>query len=164
MTAEPTQVKPTRNPASAVHGTVLAGALIAVQGAHDDIDISRLVWLVLLTQVVYWLAHIYAEMVGERIRTRVPTRPGQLRHLMDEEWPMVAVSFAPLAVIVLCTAFGVSAETSVNAGLWATVALLAGWALLAGRRSGLRTAEMLLYVAVSLLLGLALIAIKTLLH
>ncbi|MBA2694880.1 MAG: hypothetical protein H0U62_03315 [Actinobacteria bacterium] len=50
------------------------------------------------------------------------------------------------------------------AGLWATMALLAGWALLAGRGSGLRTAEMLLYVAVSLALELALIAIKSLLH
>lgn len=162
--SEETSVQPTRNPASAVHGTVLAGALIAVQGAHDDIDISRLVWLVLLTQMVYWLAHIYAELVGERIQTRAKPGPRAVRHLMEQEWPMVAVSFGPLAVIVLCTALGVSAETSVNAGLWASVALLAGWALLAGFRSRLGRVEMLLYVAVSLLLGLALIAIKTLLH
>ncbi|MGI8947159.1 MAG: hypothetical protein ACR2FV_04135 [Ornithinimicrobium sp.] len=120
--------------------------------------------LVLLTQVVYWLAHIYAEMVGDRIRTRVPTRPGQLRHVMEQEWPLVAVSFGPLAVIVRCAALGLSDNSAVLAGLWATMALLAGWALLAGRRSGLRTAEMLLYVAVSLALELALIAIKSLLH
>lgn len=135
-----------------------------MQGAHDEIDISRLVWLVLLTQVVYWLAHVYAEVVGERIRTRTRPRPRAVRHLLDEEWPMVAVSFGPLAVIVLCTVSGVSAATSVNAGLWATMALLAGWALLAGYRSRLGRVEMLLYVAVSLLLGLALIAIKSLLH
>lgn len=63
-----------------------------------------------------------------------------------------------------CAALGLSDNSAVLAGLWATMALLAGWALLAGRRSGLRTAEMLLYVAVSLALELALIAIKSLLH
>lgn len=162
--SEGPSVEPTRNPASAVHGTVLAGALIAVQGADDEIDVSRLVWLVLLTQVVYWLAHVYAEVVGERIRTRTRPRPRAVRHLLDEEWPLVAVSFGPLAVIVVCSALGVSGNTSVLAGLWATMALLASWALLAGYRSQLRAREMLAYVAVSLALGGALIAIKSLLH
>ncbi|MEO9139275.1 MAG: hypothetical protein ABI345_09435 [Jatrophihabitans sp.] len=81
-----------------------------------------------------------------------------------QEWPLVAVSFGPLAVIVVCSWIGVSANSSVLAGLVATVALMAGWAVLAGRRSGLRKTEMLLYVAASVLLGLVLIAIKTLLH
>lgn len=87
-----------------------------------------------------------------------------MQHLLREEWPLVAVSFGPLLVIAVCSAFGVSGNTAVSAGLWTTMALLAGWALLAGYRSHLRTVEMLLYVGASLLLGLALIAIKTLLH
>ncbi len=101
-------------------------------------------WLVLLTQVVYWLAHEYAEVVGERIRTRDRPRPRAVRHLLDEEWPLVAASFAPLAVIVVCSALEVSANSAVLAGLWATMALLAGWALLAGYRSQLRAQEVCL--------------------
>lgn len=156
--------RPTYNPASAVHGTVLAGALIAVQGAQDHPDVSHLVTLVLVTQLIYWLAHVYAELVGERITTGARPRARQLSLLLRQEWPLVAVSFGPLAVIVICSGVGVSANSAVLAGLVATVALMAGWALLAGRRSGLQTTEMLLYVAASVVLGLALIAIKALLH
>lgn len=158
-----TAVAPRYNPAAAVHGTVLAGALIAVQGAHDDPDISHLVILVIITQVIYWLAHVYAELVGERIMTgHYPRR--RLPELLDEEWPLVAVSFVPIAVILGFSVLGASGSAAVLAGLLAVIALLVGWALLAGFRSGLRTAEMLLYVAASLGIGLALIAIKTLLH
>lgn len=153
---------PTRNPAAAVHGTVLAGALIAVQGAHDP-DISDLVALVLITQVVYWLAHVYAEVVGERITTGAKPQH-RIPHLLREEWPLVAVSLGPIAVIVACSALGVGPDAAVLGGQIAVIALMAGWALLAGYRSHLKSAEMLLYVAVSLGLGLALIAIKTLLH
>lgn len=160
---EPEAVRPVHNPAAAVHGTVLAGALIAVQGAHDDPDISRLVSLVVITQVVYWLAHVYAELVGERItHQRSPSR--RPAHLLNEEWPLVAVSFGPIAVILAFSAFGASSNEAILAGLIAVMVLLAGWAVLAGYRSGLKRVEMLLYVAASLGIGLALVAIKTLLH
>lgn len=77
---------------------------------------------------------------------------------------MVAVSFGPLAVIAICSGLGASADSAVLAGLAATTALLAGWALFASHRSGLRRSETLLYLAVSVLIGLALIAVKALLH
>lgn len=143
---------------------MLAGALIAVQSAHEDVAVARLIGLVLLTQIVYWLAHVYAELVGQRISADRSTTSRQVRHLLEEEWPLVAVSFVPLAIIVLATLLGASSNQAVLAGLWGNVALLAGWALLAGLRSKLRVGELLLYVAASLLLGLALVAIKALLH
>lgn len=161
---EPLEEKATRNPAAAVHGTVLTGALIAVQSAHGDIDVSRLVVLVLVTQVVYWLAHVYAELVGQRIARDKRVQPVGVRHLLTEEWPLVAVSFVPLLVIGVTSLLGMGANAAVLSGLWTNVALLAAWALLAGLRSRLRVWELLAYLGVSLLLGSALIAIKALLH
>lgn len=158
------ELEPTRNPVSAVHGTVLAGALIAVQGAHGDVDISRLVLLVLLTQFIYWLAHVYAEVVGARITTGARTTWAQIAALMRREWSLVAVSYGPLAAVLLSSTLGAEANTAVLAGLWATMALLAGWSLLAGYRCGLKRLEMVIYVAASLALGGLLILVKTLLH
>lgn len=156
-------VAATYNPAAAVHGTVLAGAMIAVQGAHEDPDISHLVTLVIITQAVYWLAHVYAELVGERIsRRHKPSR--RLSELLHQEWPLVAVSFVPIAIILVFSALGAAGGSAVLAGLFSVVVLLVAWALLAGYRSGLRKIEMLLYVLASLGIGLALVAIKTLLH
>lgn len=147
-----------------MHGTVLAGALIAVQGAADSPGISQQVIVVLSTQVVYWLAHVYAEVVGERMRSGVRPHRHDLATLLDDEWPLVAVSFGPLAVIVISSGLGLSAGSAVLTGLCSTIALMVGWALLAGYRSGLGKTEMLLYVTASLVLGIALICVKILLH
>jgi hypothetical protein len=147
-----------------VYGTVLAGSLIAVEGARDDVDVPRLVVLVLVTQCVYWLAHTYSELVGGRIASGQRPRRGQVSHLLAEEWPLVSASFEPLAVIVLARAVGASANTAVLAGLWAGAAMLAGWALLAGRRARLRVPELLLYVLVSAAFGALLVLLKVLVH
>ena len=154
----------TRNPASAVYGTVLAGSLIAVEGARDDVNVPRLVTVVLVTQCVYWLAHSYSELIGGRINSGQRPRRGEITQLLREDWSLVTASFVPLAVTVLGWAAGVPANSAVLAGLWANVATLAGWALLAGRRARLRSAELLLYVVVSAVFGIALVLLKILVH
>lgn len=155
---------PTRNPAGAVHGTVLVGALIAAQGAHDPIDVSRSVTLVLLTLVLYWLAHVYAEMVGRRIEAGQRPRRRDVRQLLNEEWPLVGASFGPLGAVVLADLVGADPNTAVLAGLWMTTAILVGWALVAGLRSHLRIVELVLDVVVSAGIGISLIVLKVLVH
>ena len=157
--------RPARNPASAVYGTVLAGSLIAVQGAAGaDISTLRLVIVVLITQSVYWLAHSYAELVGDRVATGVRPRPVDVRRLLAEQWPMVSASFQPLAVVVLAWLLGSSRDAAVLAGLWASVAILALWSYVAGRRAQLPVGELLLYVALSALFGLTLVLLKIFVH
>lgn len=158
------QPRPSRNPASAVYGTVLAGSLIAVEGARDDVDVLQLVAVVLVTQCVYWLAHTYSELVGGRISTGQRPRRGQVSHLLAEEWPLVSASFEPLAVLVIARALGASADAAVLAALWAGALMLAGWALLAGRRARLRRPELLLYVVLSAGFGAVLVLLKAVLH
>ena len=157
------RVHPARNPASAVYGTVLAGSLIAVQG-ESDVSVLRLVVVVLLTQSVYWLAHSYAELVGDRITTGARPRLVDVRRLLGEQWPLVSASFVPLAVVGLAWASGSSRNNAVLAGLWASVLVLALWAYLAGRRAGLRTGELLLYVLLSAAFGLAVVLLKVFVH
>lgn len=156
--------RPARNPASAVYGTVLAGSLIAVQGEAEETSVLRLVVVVLVTQAVYWLAHSYAELVGDRIETGVRPRRADVRRLLAEEWSLVSASFLPLTGVALAWLLGSTRGTAVLAGLWASVVVLALWALLAGRRARLRRGELLLYVAISALFGLALVALKVVVH
>lgn len=158
--AEPSR---TRNPASAVYGTVLAGSLIAVEGAAG-VGLGRLVVLVLVTQLVYWLAHTYADLVGGRIRTGHRPHRGEVAHVLAEEWPLVTASFEPLAVTVIARAAGADLATAATLGLWAGTLMLAGWAVFAGLRARLRWPEMLLYVALSTAFGAGLVLLKVLLH
>lgn len=146
-----------------MYGTVLAGSLIAVQG-ESDVSMLRLALVVVVTQSVYWLAHSYAELVGSRITTGTRPSGADVRHLLSEQWPLVSASFEPLVVVAAAWLLGFSRGTAVLAGLWATVLVLALWALLAGRRARLRPGELLLYVLLSAAFGLALVLLKVLVH
>jgi len=156
--------KPTRNPASAVYGTVIAGSLIATEGARDPVDVPRMVALVLVSQLVYWLAHVYAELVGQRIETGRRPRRSDVAHLLREEWSLVAASYGPLLAVVLARLVGAGTNAAVLAGLWTATGVLVLWALVAGRRGRLRGAELVLYVVLSAAFGCALVLLKTLLH
>lgn len=161
----PTEDRATRNPASAVYGTVLAGSLIAVEGAPGSgAGVLRLITVVLVTQSVYWLAHSYSELVGSRITTGVRPRRADVRRLLAEQWPLVSASFVPLAVVGTVWLLGRPRETAVLSGLWSCVLVLALWAHLAGRRARLRAGEQVVYVAVSAGFGLALVLLKVLVH
>jgi hypothetical protein len=155
---------PSRNPASAVYGTVLAGSLIATEGARDSVDVPRLLGLVLVTQLVYWLAHVYADLVGQRIRTGRRPRRSDVRELLREEWSLVAASYGPLVAVGTVYLLGYRANTAVLAGLWVTTAMLVLWAVVAGRRGRMRGPELALYAVLSGAFGCTLVVLKTLLH
>ena len=147
-----------------MYGTVLAGSLIAAEGARDDVDVPRLLLVVLATQVVFWLAHVYSELVGDRVESgRRPDR-SDVAHLLREEWPLVAASFGPLVVVAVTDLAGLEDNTAVLSGLWAIVAVLASWALVAGRRGRMRGVELALYVVLGAALGVALILLKVVVH
>ena len=146
-----------------MYGTVIAGSLIAAESAAD-VDLPRLTATVLATLVIYWLAHTYAELVDLQITDARRPRADQLRRVLREESTIIGASFVPLTVILLARALGAGERTAVQTGLYAIVLLLAGWALLAGRRSGMRRLELGLHVLVSTLFGCAVVVLEVLLH
>jgi small-conductance mechanosensitive channel len=155
---------PGSNPASAVYGTVLAGSLIATEGAGDSVDVPRMLVLVLVTQLVYWLAHVYAELVGRRVSTGRRPHRSDVRELLRAEWSLVAASYGPLLAVAVVHLLGYRANTAVLAGLWATTAVLVLWAVVAGRRGRMHGGELVLYVVLSGAFGCALVLLKTVLH
>ncbi|WP_147262998.1 hypothetical protein [Geodermatophilus sp. TF02-6] len=134
---------------------MLAGSLIVSEGARDQVDIPRLLLVVLVTQVVFWLAHVYSELVGHRIEEGRRPRGSDVAQLLRGEWSLVAASFGPLLVVAAASLVGFRANTAVLAGLWAVVVLLAGWALIAGRRARMGGAELALYVVLGAAFGAA---------
>ena len=147
-----------------MYGTVIAGSLIATEGARDPVDVPRMVALVLVSQLVYWLAHVYAELVGRRIETGRRPRRSDVVRLLRAEWSLVAASYGPLLAVVGVRLLGAGTNAAVLAGLWTATGVLVLWAVVAGRRARMRGAEMALYVVLSAAFGCALVLLKTLLH
>lgn len=152
-----------RNPAGAVYGTVVAGAVIATESAAE-VDLPRLTATVLATLTIYWLAHTYAELVDLRIRSARSPLAEELRAVLRDESAIVGASFVPLTVVLVGHLLGLGERAAVQVGLWSVVLLLAGWALLAGRRNRLRRLELAVHVLVSTLFGCTVVLLEVLLH
>ena len=119
---------------------------------------------VLVTALVFWLAHVYAHLLGfgvseERRLTRAAFAHGLLDH-----WSLVAVVI-PLILILVLGAIGVLPDHAsiVAATVGALVELTAAGGYAAIRhRADLRGT--IVSAAIALVLGIALVLLKALVH
>ena len=87
--------------AAAVYGSIVAAALIeAFRSEHAHAETTALA--VLSTMAVFFLAHVWSTIVGERIHRR-ERRLGlhRVAEIARAEWPLVEASFAPVFVLIL---------------------------------------------------------------
>jgi hypothetical protein len=119
--------------ASAIYGAILVTAVIAALSEDHGAGARELLAAALDTSIVFWLAHVYAQHVGERAATTDRAQWHSFRALLGRELPMVVAAFLPLAALALGAANVLSRDTAVTAALTAGVVELFFWGTLAGR-------------------------------
>jgi hypothetical protein len=150
-------ITPTRDASGVIYGTlVTAGTILgASEGAHDVLEVAL---TVIATVALYWIAHAYAEVVGNA-DVVAPSLRVAARELAVES-RMVGACVLPLAILLVADLLGSGFAAATTIGLWSTVGLLFIWGLLAARRSRLSrmwaVASGLLYTAV----GVAIVVLK----
>jgi hypothetical protein len=151
------------NFAAAVYGSILAAAVVA---SLDVGDVgSRAMTLSLAgTMLVFWLAHVWSEAIADRMQDPRPYSWRRLRAVAAWHWPMIQAAFGPLLALLLADLGAVSLATGVTLALAISVAQLIGWGIAIGRRTFDSWPAALLSGAVDGLLGVGLIALKTLVH
>jgi hypothetical protein len=153
----------TRNPARTIYGTIVATSVLAVESALRT-ELGDLLLTELVTVIVYWLAHVYADYAAQ------PPEPGRraalarLTATAAHEWSLVTASFVPMAAVLAVAAAGGSTALAATGGLWTGVAMLFGWGVAAARDGGRSRRASLAFGGVSSVFGLTLIALKALLH
>ena len=154
---------PAENPAGAVYGMIVIGALLAAESgryeSHADAVGSALIALGL-----YWLAHAYASVLGRRLATHERLTPSALGRALMHDRAIVRGAAIPLLALLLAWASGAGRETAVNVALWSTVTGLVAFELLAGIGSRTTPRELVLEVGVGIAMGVGIVALKVLLH
>lgn len=150
-------------PERVVYGTILVGALIAAESGVHDGYLDK-VGSTLLALAIYWLAHSYSTVVGRRIATRERLSLVALRRAMAHDWGIVRGASIPLLALVVCWLAGASQETGVNVAVWAAIASLIAFELLAGVRSRSTPKELVFECSVGVAMGIAILALKSLAH
>ena len=126
---------PHANPARAIYGTILVMAVIAALSHDDSVQSAELVAGVLATTFVFWIAHVYSEVLGSRIEGEGGApRCANVAVAARGEWPLVEASLLP----VLCLLVGGArrswkTETAVSIAIGAGVVELFGYGIAAGR-------------------------------
>ncbi|MFE7191522.1 hypothetical protein [Kitasatospora sp. NPDC057541] len=143
--------------AGAVYGSMLAASVIAastLSGPHPRLS---LILLLVITGLVFWAAHVYAHVAGQREAGRQVTRR-QVREVGRHEWPIVEAAALPALAVLVSPWLGTGENAWLALGV--AVAQQVGWAGLGARRAGATPRQVLAEGAVNLLLGLVIVAAK----
>src|SRR5580704_15337901 len=107
-------VEPEDNPAGVIYGTIAVGAVLAAESTRRETFPDTIEATVLIL-VLYWVAHSYANVVGDRLKTRETLSPGLLWRAFLHEGAIVKGAAIPIAVLGVLGAGGVSLQSAVTA-------------------------------------------------
>jgi hypothetical protein len=129
-------------------------------GSLGSFPRAELVLLLLLTGVVFWIAHVHAQLFGARLAGRKALDRGTVLRACRDEWPIVNAAVPPAAAVALSPLLGLDVKGALWLALSVAVAGQVGWSVAAARRAGAPRRLMAVTALVNLVLGLLIITFK----
>lgn len=142
-----------------VYGSMLAASVVIGAGSLGSFPRVELVLLLLLTGVVFWIAHVHAQLFGARLAQQTPDRRVVLQVCRDE-WPIVKAALPPAAAVAVSPLLGLDVRGALWLALSVAVTGQVGWSVAAARRAGASRRLVAATASVNLLLGLLIILFK----
>ncbi|MFM8883846.1 MAG: hypothetical protein ACKOH7_03450 [Solirubrobacterales bacterium] len=119
--------------------------------------------LVAVTLVVFYLAHVYAVLMGRWSEEKIVPNWPEWKAELRRQWPMVSIATVPVVILLLGALDVVGDRFAINAAFFLCIAGLAGTSWYAAREAGATRAQSVMAVAIAVGIGLAIIALKALL-
>ena len=143
-----------------IYGTIVVLAVVVAGARAYPHESGHIAALVIVTNGVLWLAHVYAHGLGHSVGHDEHLSLEELRRIARREASIIEAAVPPVAALLL----GAIGVLSAHAALW--FAFLLGLAVLAvqgltfARVERLRWPQTLAVVAMNLGLGVLLVALK----
>lgn len=151
------------NPGDAVYGAIAVGALLAAETPRRE-TYAKTVAAVIITLLLYWLAHSYADLAGARLRSGARLTARALLATMLRELPILVGAAIPLGTLLICWVAGTGLSAAVLAAVWTSAGIVLAIELAAGLRGRLRGWQLLSQAFVGALLGSLIILLRGVLH
>ena len=148
------------NPSGAISGTIVAMAVISAADLHGSARITFTATVA--TLLVYWLAHVHAEILAQRLHNRYGWTV--ISTTMDHETPLLEAPALSVLLLLLAALGLMDQGVAVNLALLNGVGQLFGWGVIVGRRLGWSRRQSLLAGAIDGTLGLLIVGLKVLLQ
>ena len=143
-----------------IYGTIIVLVVVVAGARAYPHESGHIAALVLVTNVVLWLAHVYAHALGQAVGRDEHLSMDELRHIARREASIIEAAVPPVVALLL----GAVGVLSAHAALWAAfglgLAVLAVQGLTFARVERLRWPQTVAVVAINLGLGVLLVALK----
>ncbi|MGW1084922.1 hypothetical protein ACWD4L_00810 [Streptomyces sp. NPDC002596] len=133
--------------------------MIAATGTVGKFPRLETVVLLLVTGLVFWAAHVYARLAGERSTGR-SVDWSEVRRVGRSEWPIVEAAVLPAAAVGLSPLLGLGLSDTWWLALAVAVVQQVTWACLGALHAGASHRQAAVESAVNLLFGLVIVAAK----
>ena len=149
--------------AAGVYGSILVASLIAAL-SEKHATAGRLTASVVAAMVVFWLAHVWSDGLGEYAATGIRPDAAKLAMLAGQQWPLLSAGLIPLLPLILAWIGVISDDTAISLSIGLAVAQLFGWGYAAGRAGHGRRPAALVSALITGSLGLVLVVLKIAVH
>jgi hypothetical protein len=105
----PLAIRTSESATQGVYGLILATAVIAISRESDPSDAGQAALSMLVTALVFWLAHVYARLLGTAVSDDRGLTRAAVARAARENWSLVEVVI-PLVLILALGAIGVIPE------------------------------------------------------
>ncbi len=151
------------NPSGIVYGIIVIGALLSAESGRHETYLDT-VASAAIAAALYWFAHAYAEVLGRRLLRHERLSARTLMRALGHDWAIVQGAALPLAALAVGWIAGAAQQTAVTAALWSAIASLVVFELLAGVRARASARELVLEGCAGATMGIAILALKIVLH
>ncbi|WP_229907413.1 hypothetical protein [Streptomyces vinaceus] len=145
--------------AGAVYGSLLATSVVATASTVGDHPRLHLILLLLVTGLVFWATHVYAQLAGERV-VGEPWSLREIRRVAVHEWPIVEAAVLPAAAVALSGLLDLGYAGTAWLAMGVSVGQQVLWACLGAARAGASRGQLATEGVVNLFLGLIIVATK----
>jgi hypothetical protein len=160
----PLVARTTGSVTEAIYGLILATSVIAVSAEYDSSNAGLVAVTVLVTGVVFWLAHVYARVLAGSITHHRMLDRSEVRSVLRHDWPLVEVTVPLVLILALGVLDVVGDEAAILAATLAALAELAAAGWHAARVSGMGLRGTVVSAVIAVTLGSAVVLLKALVH
>lgn len=151
------------NAPGAVYGTVMVGVLLAAEDTYHE-GYPETIGAAAIILVLYWFMNLYTHTLGIRLRTRGRLTKTLFWHSCAYELAILEGAMIPVLALLVAWAAGATVTTGVTVALWATAVSIVTLEVTAAWRGGLRRMDVWIQAGAGAVMGLAIIALKLVLH
>jgi hypothetical protein len=143
-----------------IYGTIVVLAVIVAGAKAYPHEPGHIAVLALVTAVVFWVAHVYADSLGHSVAHDERISFDELKHIARREASMIEAALPPAGALLLGSLSVLSTRAAVWTALGLGLAVLGAQGIAFARMERLGRLGTMLVIGVNLALGVVLIALK----